>query len=53
MLSKGIPVSRIGEPEEIGRVAHFLCAGESGYVTGHDFIIDGGASLQSFVHPDH
>jgi NAD(P)-dependent dehydrogenase (short-subunit alcohol dehydrogenase family) len=38
------PVGRVGEPEDIGRAAVFLCSGEAGFITGQELIIDGGMS---------
>lgn len=37
-----IPLRRLGRPEEIGRVAHFLCADASSYITGQVWNISGG-----------
>lgn len=37
-----IPLGRIGEPEDIARVARFLAGPESGWVTGQAFSADGG-----------
>jgi NAD(P)-dependent dehydrogenase (short-subunit alcohol dehydrogenase family) len=38
----GIPLNRYGKPEEVGKLAAYLCSEEAGYVTGTDFLIDGG-----------
>lgn len=40
-----IPAKRAGQPEEIGRVAVFLAAAESGYITGTTVTVDGALSL--------
>jgi 3alpha(or 20beta)-hydroxysteroid dehydrogenase len=37
-----LPVGRIGEPEDIARVALFLASDDSGYCTGSEFVVDGG-----------
>lgn len=37
-------VGRLGTPEDIGHLAVYLGSDESGYVTGADFRIDGGAT---------
>lgn len=38
----GTPLGRIGRPEDIGRVVHFLASDSSGWVTGQTFSADGG-----------
>ncbi|MBU6200281.1 MAG: acetoacetyl-CoA reductase [Xanthomonadaceae bacterium] len=37
-----IPVGRLGEPSEIARVVDFLCADESGFITGANIPVNGG-----------
>jgi 3-oxoacyl-[acyl-carrier protein] reductase len=37
-----IPLGRYGDPDEIGRVATFLCSPAAGYVTGVNLAVDGG-----------
>src|SRR3712207_4903206 len=37
-----IPLRRIGEPEEFGRVAAFLLSPAASYVTGTNVVVDGG-----------
>jgi 3alpha(or 20beta)-hydroxysteroid dehydrogenase len=39
-----LPVSRIGEPDDVARLALFLASDESDYCTGAEFVIDGGAT---------
>jgi len=41
-LSKSQPVGRMGKPEEVAALALYLCAEESGFITGNDYPIDGG-----------
>lgn len=38
----GIPLKRIGKPEEVAALAVFLASEESSYVTGATFYVDGG-----------
>jgi 3-oxoacyl-[acyl-carrier protein] reductase len=38
----GIPMGRIGQPEEFGRVAAFMLSPAASYVTGTSIVIDGG-----------
>jgi glucose 1-dehydrogenase len=44
-LMKLIPYNRIGEPQDIARVAVWLASDESDYVTGTTLIVDGGMTL--------
>jgi glucose 1-dehydrogenase len=44
-LLKLIPYKRIGEPEEIGRVAAWLASDESDYIQGATIFVDGGMTL--------
>jgi 3-oxoacyl-[acyl-carrier protein] reductase len=37
-----IPAKRMGQPEEIGGLAAFLCSQFAGYITGEWIIVDGG-----------
>jgi NAD(P)-dependent dehydrogenase (short-subunit alcohol dehydrogenase family) len=41
-----IPLGRWGRPEEIGQLAVYLCSEAAGFVTGTDFVIDGGWTAQ-------
>ena len=38
-----LPIRRLGKPEEIARVALFLAAPESGYISGATLVVDGGS----------
>jgi glucose 1-dehydrogenase len=40
-----IPYQRIGEPEDIGRVAVFLASDQADYITGASMYVDGGMTL--------
>jgi glucose 1-dehydrogenase len=46
-LLKEIPLSRMGQPEEIARLALYLASDASAYVTGSTFIIDGGLTVNT------
>ena len=40
-----VPMRRMGTAEEVARLVVFLLADESGYITGSEVAIDGGATL--------
>ncbi len=42
---KNIPMHRMGEPDDIGKVALFLASEMSSYMTGSQIIVDGGVLL--------
>jgi 3-oxoacyl-[acyl-carrier protein] reductase len=37
-----IPARRFGTPEEFGDLCAYLCSAQAGYITGQNFLIDGG-----------
>ncbi len=41
-LAAGVPLGRIGRPEEIAKVAVFLGSGDASYVAGVELFVDGG-----------
>jgi 3-oxoacyl-[acyl-carrier protein] reductase len=45
MIKKMIPMRRLGQPEDIARVAVFLASADSAYITGQVLTVDGGLSL--------
>jgi len=38
----GVPLKRIGKPEEVSAAVVFLASEEASYVTGATFYVDGG-----------
>jgi aldehyde dehydrogenase family protein/enoyl-ACP reductase-like protein len=46
-----IPMGRVGEAKEIARAALFLASDESSYITGTDFLVDGGITA-AYVTPE-
>lgn len=41
-LSESQPIGRMGTPDEVAALAHFLCSDEATFLTGADFPLDGG-----------
>jgi NAD(P)-dependent dehydrogenase (short-subunit alcohol dehydrogenase family) len=46
-----IPMGRFGQAAEIAEAALFLASDESSYVTGTDFLVDGGITA-AYVTPE-
>jgi glucose 1-dehydrogenase len=44
-LMKLVPYKRIGEPEDIGKVAVFLASDLADYINGTSIFVDGGMTL--------
>lgn len=42
------PVRRLGEPEEIGAAAAFLCSRQAAFITGTSLLVDGGLARSPF-----
>jgi 3-oxoacyl-[acyl-carrier protein] reductase len=42
LLAAEVPVGRIGEPSEVGKLCAFLCSVHAAYITGQTIVIDGG-----------
>jgi NAD(P)-dependent dehydrogenase (short-subunit alcohol dehydrogenase family) len=38
----GIPMGRMAEPEEVASLVHFLVSPATSYLTGANYLIDGG-----------
>jgi NAD(P)-dependent dehydrogenase (short-subunit alcohol dehydrogenase family) len=45
LISKSVPLGRIGKPEDVARAVLFFASDESSYVTGAALRIDGGLTL--------
>lgn len=45
-VNKGIPLGRHARPDEIAAMTAFLCSHEAAFITGQNFIIDGGETAK-------
>jgi NAD(P)-dependent dehydrogenase (short-subunit alcohol dehydrogenase family) len=48
-MQNSLPLKRFGNPDEIANMAVFLACKVSAYVTGSDFVMDGGAQLNKVL----
>ena len=44
-IAVGVPMKRLAKPTEVGELFAFLGSEESSYITGGQFVIDGGSTL--------
>lgn len=45
-VTKGIPLKRLGKPEEVAGMTRFLALDPAAdYITGHTFNVDGGIAI--------
>ncbi|MCW5621373.1 MAG: SDR family oxidoreductase [Burkholderiales bacterium] len=40
---KTIPAGRFGDPQEFGQLCAYICSAQASFITGQNFLIDGGA----------
>ena len=45
---KTIPAGRLGNPDEFGQLCAYIASSQAGYITGQNFLIDGGAFPGAF-----
>lgn len=46
------PAGRVGVPEDIAEMVMFLCSEKAGFITGQDFVVDGGMSKNMIFNGD-
>ncbi len=45
-MTKAIPLGRTGQPEDVAKLALFLASDDADFITGQDYVIDGGEIIQ-------
>ena len=45
-ISENVPLGRMGKPEEVAAVTCFLLSDDAAYVTGSEYMVDGGMTLR-------
>jgi len=51
-MLKDMPAGRAGTPDEVAALAALVMGPEGGFITGSDFLIDGGATANYFYGPN-
>ncbi|MES4901092.1 MULTISPECIES: SDR family oxidoreductase [unclassified Streptomyces] len=50
-LAAGLPLARIGEPEDVARAVRWLVSAEASWITGADLVVDGGRRVRAAYRP--
>jgi len=51
-IKAGLPMGRMGQPHEVGKLVAFLASESAAYIHGSNIVIDGGLSV-GFTRPSH
>jgi NAD(P)-dependent dehydrogenase (short-subunit alcohol dehydrogenase family) len=46
MMTRAVPLGRLGRPEEIAEAVVWLCSDAASFVLGHALAVDGGSVIQ-------
>jgi 3-oxoacyl-[acyl-carrier protein] reductase len=46
-IAAGLPMGRIGEPEDIARAVVWLASQEAAWITGAELVVDGGTRVRA------
>ena len=49
LISKHLPLARLGEPDDIAKAAVFLAGSASSWMTGQSLVVDGGALVRATI----
>ena len=41
-VAQEVPLGRVGDPQDMGKLVAFLCSDAAGYITGQTVAVDGG-----------
>lgn len=44
-IKAGVPLGRLGNPGELGKLVSFLASDDAAFITGAEYLVDGGQSL--------
>ena len=45
-----IPVKRFGTADEVAKLVSFLASDDAGFITGSEYVIDGGVSVNPILN---
>lgn len=48
-ITRGVPMSRFGQPSEIAKLVTFLASDNASYITGGEYNVDGGANINTIA----
>jgi len=46
-VSKGVPLKRLGKPEDVAAAVAFFASEEAGFITGNALVVDGGMTVKA------
>lgn len=46
-ITSSVPLKRFGTPEEVAKLVSFLASDDASYITGAEYVVDGGANIKT------